>query len=43
MDAIISFLKENFQFLLLLLGLLALAVSIISLLHETRKKNQPNP
>lgn len=44
MDSLISFVKENFQLILLVVGLLGVVVSIFSLVYELkvrkRKKEQ---
>ncbi len=39
MDALVSFAKENFQFICLIVGLVGVVVAVISLLHEIKAKN----
>ena len=40
MDAIITFLKENFDWILLAVGVLGVIVSLVSLVLEVRKKRR---
>lgn len=40
MDSIISFIKENFNFIMLLLGLIGVVIGIISVFSELKKKKE---
>lgn len=40
MDSFYSFLKDNFQFLTLLFGLLSVLIAVFSLIHEIKVKKR---
>jgi len=42
MDSITTFLKENFDLVMLLVGILGVVVSIIALAAELKKKKKQN-
>ena len=40
MDSIISFAKDNFDFITLVVGFIGVMIAVISLLEEVRKKKE---
>ena len=42
MDSLITFAKNNFDLITLLVGVLGIAISVISLIYEVRKRKRNN-
>ena len=43
MDTLITFAKENFQLITLVVGLIGVVIAFITLIHEVKARKRKNP